>query len=48
MEVSSEELQTINESSESVELDIQWYLSNGGITHEDFKKSHPLNGDNLQ
>lgn len=45
--VSSEELQIMNESNESVELDIQWYLSNGGITHEDFKKNHPINGNNL-
>ena len=47
LEITSEELQTINESNETIELDIQWYLSHGGITHEDFKKSHPINGNRL-
>ena len=42
MEVSSEELHAIQESNESAEFDVQWYLDHGGITHEDFVKSHPI------
>ena len=48
LEVSSEELQIMNESTDTIELDIQWYLSNGGITHDDFKKTHLMNGNNIQ
>lgn len=48
MEVSVDALNRINESGESVELDIQWYLNHGGTTHEEFVKTHPMsNGHSL-
>jgi hypothetical protein len=41
-EVSVSELNSINESTDnSYKFDIEWYLSHGAVTLEDFKKSHP-------
>ena len=41
-EVSASELNRIDESTDNnYELDMGWYLSNGAITLEDFKKTHP-------
>ena len=41
-EVSASELNRFDESTENnYELDMEWYLSNGAITLEDFKKAHP-------
>lgn len=42
MEVTPEELRALEESGGSVECDIKWYLSHGGITHNDFKAGHPI------
>ena len=38
------ELYGMNESKnqDDVELDLQWYLDNGGVLWEDFKKNHPI------
>lgn len=42
-EVNGEELNLLMEGKDIIDADIQWYLNNGGITAEDFKKTHQLN-----
>ena len=38
------EAKNINESNskESLEFDVQWYLSHGYVTSEEFEKNHPI------
>ena len=38
------EAKIINESNtkESLEFDVQWYLSHGYVTLEEFEKNHPI------
>ena len=41
-EIPASELNKIAEATNSnYEFDMEWYLSNGAITLEDFKKMHP-------
>lgn len=42
-EVNGEELNLLMEGKDIIDADIQWYLNNGGITAEDFNKTHQLN-----
>lgn len=46
MEVSSEELHAIQESNESAEFDVQWYLNNGYSLAEDVFRRIESHGDN--
>ena len=39
--VTTEKLNLLKESNEKIQCDVEWYLSHGAITLEDFKKSHP-------
>ena len=38
------EAKLINESNtkESLEFDVQWYLSHGYVTSEEFERKHPI------
>lgn len=44
LEMSAEELRALSGSEAAVELDIEWYLSHGGTTHEEFRGSHHAKG----
>ena len=43
IEISAEELNALTESKEEILLDVEWYLNNGAITLEDYKKKHQTN-----
>ena len=42
--ITLKEAKIINESNtkESLEFDVQWYLSHGYVTLEEFEKNHPI------
>ncbi|MBR6416090.1 MAG: hypothetical protein IKS22_08300 [Bacteroidales bacterium] len=44
VEMTLEEARALNESKSdsTLEFDVQWYLSHGYITSEEFEKNHPL------
>lgn len=44
MEVSVSELQRLKDEDREILLDVQWYLEHGGITHEEFVKTHTFYG----
>ena len=42
-EVTASELRIIEDSGDTNwNLDVDWYLSNGCVTMEEFKKTHPI------
>jgi len=43
IEISAEELNLLTESTNEILLDVEWYLNNGAITLEDYKKKHQTN-----
>ena len=45
MAVSPEELEEMNKSNDSIELDVQWYLAHGYVTAEEFEKRHQYDGN---
>ena len=40
--VTPEQLQLLNDNNEDFQLDIEWYLSHGAVTLEEFKKTQPI------
>lgn len=40
-EVTTTQLRMLNESQDKIECDIEWYLSHGAITLEEFERTHP-------
>ncbi len=39
--VTTEQLRLLNENNEDVRCDIEWYLSHGYVTSDEFNKTHP-------